>query len=97
MPIPDEASRPFFDGARRGRAAAAPLRGLRHVHGADRRIGTPLRPRCVRCFSAELEWAPAAGGGTLYSFALMHQVYDPAFAAEIPTTSPSSNSTRACA
>ncbi len=47
-------------------------------------IGTPLRPRCVQCFSADLEWAPAAGRGTLYSFALMHQVYDPAFAEDVP-------------
>jgi uncharacterized OB-fold protein len=47
-------------------------------------IGTPLRPRCVRCFSAELAWAPAGGRGTLYSFALMHQVYDPAFADQVP-------------
>ena len=47
-------------------------------------IGTPLRPRCVECFSGELEWAPATGKGTLYSFVLMHQVYDPAFADEVP-------------
>ena len=47
-------------------------------------LGTPLRPRCIGCFSADLEWAPAGGRGTLYSFALMHQVYDPAFADEVP-------------
>jgi hypothetical protein len=38
----------------------------------------------VTCFSASLEWAPATGRGTLYSFALMHQVYDPAFAGDVP-------------
>ena len=38
----------------------------------------------MRCFSADLEWAPAGGRGALYSFALMHQVYDPAFADEVP-------------
>ena len=43
-----------------------------------------LRPRCVRCFSAGLAWAPAGGRGALYSFALMHQVYDPAFADQVP-------------
>jgi hypothetical protein len=31
-----------------------------------------------------LDWAPASGRATLYSFALMHQVYDEAFAAEVP-------------
>ena len=45
-------------------------------------LGTPVRPRCVTCFSAELACAPASGQATLYSFALMHQVYDPAF--EVP-------------
>jgi uncharacterized OB-fold protein len=84
VPIPDEASRPFFEGARQG------LLLLRRCHGCGTfmspmgGIGTPLRPRCVSCFSPDLEWAPAGGRGTLYSFALMHQVYDPAFADEVP-------------
>ena len=47
-------------------------------------LRTPRRPRCVGCMSAELDWAPATGRATLYSFALMHQVYDPAFADEVP-------------
>jgi uncharacterized OB-fold protein len=38
----------------------------------------------VTCFSGELEWAPSSGNATLYSFVLMHQLYDEAFAAEIP-------------
>ena len=84
VPIPDEASRPFFEGARQG------LLLLRRCHGCGTfmspvgGIGTPLRPRCVSCFSPDLEWAPAGGRGTLYSFALMHQVYDPAFADDVP-------------
>jgi uncharacterized OB-fold protein len=84
VPVPDEASRPFFDGARRG------VLLLRRCHDCGTfmwptgGIGTPLRPRCVSCFSGALEWAPADGRGTLYSFALMHQVYDPAFADEVP-------------
>src|SRR5579859_924168 len=84
IPVVDEASRPFFDGALQGllmwrRCCSCgtfmwPVAGIR----------TPLRPRCVECFSGDLEWAPSSGKGTLYSFAIMHQVYDPAFAAEIP-------------
>ena len=84
VPIPDEESRPFFDGARRGRAAAAALSRLRHVHVADRRDRHAAAAALRECFSADLEWAPATGRGTLYSFALMHQVYDPAFADEVP-------------
>jgi len=34
--------------------------------------------------SVELEWTQVSGKGTLYSFTLMHQVYHPAFASEVP-------------
>ena len=84
VPVPDDESRPFFDAAREG------VLLLRRCHDCGAfmspagGIGAPLRPRCVTCFSADLEWAPATGRGALYSFALMHQVYDPAFAGEVP-------------
>jgi hypothetical protein len=29
----------------------------------------------VECFSAEVEWAAASGGGELYSFVVVHQRY----------------------
>jgi uncharacterized protein len=84
VPIPDDASRPFFDGARDGVLLLRRCRDCGTFMSPTGGIGTPPRPRCVDCFSADLEWAPAAGRGALYSFALMHQVYDPAFADEVP-------------
>jgi uncharacterized protein len=84
VPVPDEESRPFFDGARRGVLLLRRCRDCGTFMSPTGGIGTPLRPRCTGCFSAALEWAPATGRGTLYSFALMHQVYDPAFAHEVP-------------
>ena len=84
VPVPDEASRPFFDGARRGVLLLRRCGDCGTFMSPTGGLGTPLRPRCVGCFSADLEWAPAGGRGTLYSFALMHQVYDPAFADEVP-------------
>jgi uncharacterized OB-fold protein len=84
VPTPDEESRPFFDGARRGVLLLRQCRACGTFTSPTGGIGTPLRPRCVNCFSAELEWAPASGWATLYSFALMHQVYDPAFAEDVP-------------
>ena len=84
VPVPDEASRPFFDGARRGVLLLRRCCACGTFMSPTGGLGTPLRPRCIDCFSADLEWAPASGQGTLYSFALMHQVYDPAFAAEVP-------------
>ena len=47
-------------------------------------LGVPVRPRCLHCFSPELHWTPSSGRATLYSFAIMHQLYDEAFAAEVP-------------
>ena len=84
VPIPDEESREFFAAACRGVLLLRRCRACGTFMSPAGGIGTPLRPRCLDCFSAQLEWAPAAGGATLYSFALMHQVYDPAFAAEVP-------------
>jgi uncharacterized protein len=79
VPVVDEASRPFFAAARRGVLALRRCRACGTFMSPTGGLGTPLRPRCVACFSAELEWAPAAGRGALYSFAIQHQVYDPAF------------------
>jgi uncharacterized OB-fold protein len=84
VPVPDDASRPFFDGARKHVLLLRRCCDCGTFSSPTGGIGTPLRPRCVSCFSANLGWAPASGRGTLYSFALMHQVYDPAFADEVP-------------
>jgi uncharacterized OB-fold protein len=84
VPIPDEPSRPFFEAAREGVLLLLRCDDCGTFMSPTGGIGTPVRPRCVRCFSAALDWAPSSGRGTLYSFALMHQVYDPAFADEVP-------------
>ena len=44
----------------------------------------PVKPRCNNCLSEDLMWTPVSGKGTLYSFTLMHQVFHPGFAAEVP-------------
>jgi uncharacterized OB-fold protein len=84
VPIPDEQSRPFFAAAREGVLLLRRCEDCGTFMAPTGGIGTPLRPRCVRCFSGAVAWAPSSGRGTLYSFALMHQVYDPAFAGEVP-------------
>jgi uncharacterized OB-fold protein len=35
----------------------------------------PVKPRCVECFSTEIEWARAHGRAELYSFVVVHQRY----------------------
>src|ERR1051326_3972833 len=77
IPVPDAISAPFFDGARDGRLM------LQHCTGCDR-WSFPVRERCPHCFAARLTWRQASGRGTLYTFAIMHQVMNPGFASSVP-------------
>ena len=84
VPVPDPDSAPFFDGALDGMLMLRRCRVCNTYMSPVAGIGAPVRPRCVTCFSGDLEWAPAGGRASLYSFVLMHQLYDEAFAADIP-------------
>ena len=77
VPVPDDISAPFFDGARAG------LLMLQHCAACDR-WSFPVRERCPHCLGAKLGWRAASGRGTLYTFAIMHQVMNPGFAGEVP-------------
>ena len=51
------------------------------------RCGThrfPARDLCSRCLSRDVEWVRVSGRGTVFSWAVMHQVYHPGFASEVP-------------
>ena len=77
LPEGDRALAPFF--------AAAKERRL--VVQRCARCGTlrfPPRELCTSCLSTEIEWADVSGRGEIFSFNVMHQVYHPAFAAEVP-------------
>lgn len=77
LPIPDEVSQPFFEGARQQKLL------LQECVSCGAWIW-PIKPLCDVCWSADLVWASASGKGTLYSFTLMHQVYHPGFEQEVP-------------
>jgi uncharacterized OB-fold protein len=77
VPVPDEASRPFF-------AAALGGQLLLQRCEACGAWAWPVAPRCRQCFSPALTWGEAEGTGTLYSYVLMHQVNHPGFAGEAP-------------
>ena len=68
---------PFWEAARQHRLVVQRCRGC----GTAR---FPARDQCSTCLSRESEWAPVSGRGTVFSFAVMHQVYHPGFAAEVP-------------
>ena len=79
LPIPtaDEASEPFFRGAKERR-----LMLLRCARCGTYRLAS--RDRCADCWSTAAEWAQASGRGKLYTFGIMHQKYHPAFAGVVP-------------
>ena len=68
---------PFFEAARRQQLVVQRCRGCGTLR-------FPARDRCSACLAREAEWVPVSGKGTVFSFAVMHQVYHPGFAAEVP-------------
>jgi uncharacterized OB-fold protein len=77
VPVPDDVSAPFFDGARHRKLM------LHHCSGCDA-WSFPVRERCPHCFAAKLTWRQASGRGTLYTFTIMHQIMNPGFASAVP-------------
>ena len=77
IPVADEASAPFYEGAKLGK-----LMLVRCSQCGTWRL--PDRERCHDCLSTDWEWAQASGRGKLYTFGVMHQQYHPAFAGVIP-------------
>lgn len=69
--------RPFFDGAARGELLLQRCTSC----GTFR---FPARALCTECLSSAATWERSAGRGEVWSFTVMHQVYHPAFAAEVP-------------
>jgi uncharacterized OB-fold protein len=77
VPAPDEASRPFFEGAAAGR-----LMLMRCTRCGAYRY--PSRERCDECWSTDSEWVEASGRARLHSWVVFHQVYHPGFADRVP-------------
>jgi len=44
----------------------------------------PPKPVCGSCRSAKWEWAAVSGRGTVYSFVVVHQSANPAYAERVP-------------
>jgi uncharacterized OB-fold protein len=68
---------PFYDAAKRHEL----------VVQRCRQCGTyrfPVREICSNCLSRDAEWAKVSGAGEVFSYNVMHQVYHPGFADEVP-------------
>src|ERR1700678_3563506 len=84
VPVPDDASLPFFEGARQHLLMLLRCRNCQHPMWPASHSGSlPVTSNCHQCFSDDLTWEAASGSGTLYSFAVMHQPY-PGFEDDVP-------------
>jgi uncharacterized OB-fold protein len=77
IPLPDQHTQPFFDGSLRGELL------LQHC-GACGQWMWPMRARCIECLSADVGWEASGGLGTIYSFSIVHQLFHPGFAPDVP-------------
>lgn len=77
IPLPDEDSRPFWEGCRRGELLMQRCSDC----GAARFYPRPL---CPRCRSAASEWAPVSGRGVIASRVVVHPPVLPAFQDRVP-------------
>jgi uncharacterized protein len=68
---------PFWEAARRHELMVQRCRGC----GTHR---FPARDICSHCLGRDAEWVSVSGRGTVFSHAVMHQVYHPGFAGEVP-------------
>jgi uncharacterized OB-fold protein len=78
-PIPEvtPALAPYFAAAREGRLVVQRCAGC----GALR---FPPRELCSACLATDATWEEVSGRGEVFSYNVMHQVYHPAFAADVP-------------
>jgi len=77
VPEPEEASAFYWDGAARGELLVT--RCLPNGH-----LFHPPDVSCPVCGSDELRPFAVSGRGTVYSFAVVRQAFDPAFLADVP-------------
>jgi uncharacterized OB-fold protein len=78
-PIPaiTEEMRPFFEAAKRHALVVQRCTAC----GTHR---FPAREICSNCLSRAAQWVEVSGAGQVFSYNVMHQVYHPGFAGEVP-------------
>jgi uncharacterized OB-fold protein len=69
--------REFFDGAKAGRLMIQKCDGCGQLR-------FPAHDMCSKCNSTASHWVPVSGRGEVFSFNIMHQLYHPGFAQEVP-------------
>jgi len=76
-PQPTEWSEGFWRACREGRLA------IQRCDACGRLRHYP-QPLCPHCRSSAASWQPVSGRGVVYSYAICHRAFHPAFAVEVP-------------
>ena len=77
LPAFDDANRPFWVAAREGRLV------LQHCGGCGK-PRYPINHVCPHCLCDAFEWKAISGRGTVHSSIVFHQIYNQAFAPDVP-------------
>lgn len=77
VPVPDEVSRPFWDGCRRKEL-------LMQRCASCQRYRFHPREMCPHCRSMAAEWRPVSGRGLIFSKVVCHPPVLPAFQDRVP-------------
>jgi uncharacterized OB-fold protein len=77
LPTLDDGNRPFWDGARAGHLV------LQHCDGCGK-ARYPINHVCPHCLSGACTWKAVSGRGTVWSTIVFHQVYNQAYAHDVP-------------
>jgi hypothetical protein len=79
LPVPDEASAPFFEGASQGKL-------MLQCCSACSTWLYPVKQRCPECGGTDLVWKQASGRGTLFSHGVQHRAAHPSLESRLPIT-----------
>lgn len=77
LPRPNTDTKPFWDGCKQHELRFQRCSDCGHVRW-------PASIVCPQCYSSDTEGIVASGKGKVYTFAIFHQVYHPAFADDVP-------------
>ena len=77
QPVNPEVSRPFWEGAKRHELMLPRCLHCSRYHFYPREL-------CPHCLSDKIEWVPASGRASLYTYSIIHQPAHPAFTGDVP-------------
>ncbi|MFT3816541.1 MAG: Zn-ribbon domain-containing OB-fold protein [Rubrivivax sp.] len=77
QPVANADSRPYWNAARERRLVIRRCKACGELHFMPRHL-------CPHCWSEDLEWVDAKGGGRVHSFSIIRRASDPAFASRVP-------------